>query len=125
MTAAAAIALSDDGYTMVSCTDTGWLQLWSRGGDNTGWAICQRERACKSEVNALALRGGLLLTAAADGRLRAWRLDGGGKKAAPFLFNLRTLQEPPRGAPGVAEGEHGLMCVAMPPRAPAAATPAG
>ena len=39
------------------------------------------------------------------------RAGGGG---SPFLYSLRTLQQPPPGTPGVAEGELGLMCVAVP-----------
>ena len=117
--AVSSIAIADDGITMVSATDAGWLQLWSREADagTDGWRTLQRTRACTSEVNGLALRGSLLLSAAADGRLRAWRLEGiGATTADKYLFELRTLRAPP-GAPGVADGEQGLMCAALPPLA--------
>ena len=76
-----------------------------------GWRVVHRERASRAEVNALALRGRLLLSADGEGRVRAWRLDGLGS-SQPFVFRLRVLHEPPQRA---AEAEAGVMCLAMPP----------
>ena len=73
--------------------------------------MAHRERASRTEVNALALQGTLLLSADGDGKVRAWRLDGI-ESSQPFVFKLRVLHEP---QPDAAAGQAGVMCVAMPP----------
>ena len=77
----------------------------------SGWRMAHRERASRTEVNALALQGTLLLSADGDGKVRAWRLDGI-ESSEPFVFKLRVLHEP---QPDAAAGQAGVMCVAMPP----------
>jgi hypothetical protein len=50
------------------------------------------EPAHGAEVNAVALRGSLLLSGGADGKVVAWRLDLAPKR--PEVYRLRTLRDP-------------------------------
>ncbi|KAL3897455.1 MAG: hypothetical protein SGPRY_013053 [Prymnesium sp.] len=103
--AVSCLVLSPDGSCMVSGDASGSLQLWARAPSQAEWSPSLRVRACRAggegdltygpEVNALALRGSLLLSGGADGVVKTWRaqlnVDDNGR-VEPVLYLLRALQ---------------------------------
>ena len=119
------LALSADGQCLVSGCEDGSLHLWTRGraGDsNWGHALTMmagpENDGGDRAVNALALRGTLLLTASGNGAVWAWRAglldeepEDGDDEPDGELYPLRSFQQPP----GAGDDVAGVQCVALPP----------
>ncbi|KAL1524426.1 hypothetical protein AB1Y20_019321 [Prymnesium parvum] len=117
------VALSSNGLCMVSGCADGNLQLWARSSAQGEWSRSLRSIACRAagegdvahgpEVNALCLRGSLLISGAADGAVKAWRAEvqvSDAGRTEPVLYLLRTLKDEQGGH---ATGKE-VMSVAMP-----------
>ena len=154
-TALSSVVLSEDGRCLVGGGADGKLRMWVRDASaaasgSSAWQLAAEAVACAAqaeeageaahgaEVNALALDGTLLVSGAADGRVRSWRarVEGGGTDGAE-LYSLRSYADEERGHSaalaaqlarrGRCRGQWGLgvQCVALAcaggPSAPASA----